>query len=551
MPHMERATSRLGVIILAAGRGTRMRSERAKVLHAVAGKPFILSVLDAALALTPDRIAVVVGHEAEKVERVCAEHLTGRGAETPVVYSLQREQHGTGDAVRAAAPAFEGFAGDLLVLYGDVPALTPATLSMLIAHHRRAGAALSLLTATFDDPSGYGRIRRRADGGIAGVVEERDLAAAERGIREVNPGIYCAAADFLLPALTRLRDDNVQREYYLTDVVGMAVADGLPVATLPVADIEEVAGINSRKEMARMEERVRRALVERWMEAGVTFRNPATAYIEDGVTIGADTEIGPNVQLLGRTAIGRGCRIDGTALLRDAAIGDRVHLRLGVVMTDCRVGDDAVIGPFAHLRPRSVLAPGVHIGNFVETKNVRLGAGTKANHLTYLGDAEVGDHTNIGAGTITCNYDGFTKHRTVIGSRVQIGSDTQLVAPVTVADDAYVGAGTTVTRDVPAGHLVLSRVPQRTVAGWVERRRAKTSGTPAHTAPTRPAEPVTPPRPERAVVPARPAEAVAAGKAAATPRAIGLAKAPPAKRKTVRPTARPPRLVNSGRRGKR
>jgi len=537
---MERASSRLGVIILAAGRGTRMRSERAKVLHTVAGKPFVLSVLDAALALAPDCVAVVVGHEAGEVERVCALHLAGRGTETPVVYPLQREQRGTGDAVRAAAPAFEGFAGDLLVLYGDVPALTPATLSALLAHHRRAGAALSLLTATFDDPSGYGRIRRRANGGIAGVVEERDLAAAERGTREVNPGIYCATAGFLLPALARLRTDNAQREYYLTDVVGMAVADGLPVATLPAANIEEIAGINSRKEMAGMEERVRRALVERWMQAGVTFRDPATAYLEEGVTIGADTEIGPNVQILGRTAIGRGCRIDGTALLRDAAIGDRVHLRLGVVMTDCRVGDDAVVGPFAHLRPGSELATGVHIGNFVETKNAHVGAGTKANHLTYLGDVEVGDHTNIGAGTITCNYDGFAKHRTVIGNRVQIGSDTQLVAPVTVADDAYVGAGTTVTSDVPAGHLALSRVPQRTVAGWVARKRAKAGDKPVQA------------RPAATIAAARAAKAVPAGKGVAfAARAIGAAKAPLAKRKTVRPIARPPARVNSGPRGKR
>jgi bifunctional UDP-N-acetylglucosamine pyrophosphorylase/glucosamine-1-phosphate N-acetyltransferase len=531
---MGKAASPLGVIILAAGRGTRMRSERAKVLHTVAGKPFVLSVLDAALTLEPERIAVVVGHEADKVQGACAEHLAGRGAAPPVFYPVQREQHGTGDAARAAVPAFEGFAGDLLILYGDVPALTPATLTGLVAHHRQTGAALSLLTATFEDARGYGRIRRQADGGIAGVVEERDLAPAERDIHEVNPGIYCASAQFLLPALARLQADNAQREYYLTDVVSMAVTDGLPVATLAVANLQEVAGINSRKEMASMEERARRALVEHWMQAGVTFRDPPTAYLEERVTIGADSEIGPNVQLLGRTTIGRGCRIDGTAFLCDATIGDRVHVRLGVVMTECRIGDDVVIGPFAHLRPGTELAAGVHVGNFVETKNAHLGAGTKANHLTYLGDVEVGDHTNIGAGTITCNYDGFAKHRTVIGNRVQIGSDTQLVAPVTVADDAYVAAGTTVTHDVPAGHLVLSRVPQRTVAGWVERRRAKVSGTPGQASPVRPAETATPVK--RATIP---------------PRAIGRAKAPRAKRKTVRPPARQPARVKSGRRGKR
>jgi bifunctional UDP-N-acetylglucosamine pyrophosphorylase/glucosamine-1-phosphate N-acetyltransferase len=242
---------------------------------------------------------------------------------------------------------------------------------------------------------------------------------------------------------------------------------------VPVDDADEVAGINSRAELAALEARVRRILVGAWMQAGVTFRDPASAYIEEGVAIGADTEVGPNVQLLGRTHIGRGCRIDGMALLRDVEIGNDVHLRFGTVATECRIGDGAVIGPFAHLRPGSELGAAVHIGNFVETKKARIGARTKANHLTYLGDVEIGEDTNVGAGTITCNYDGFAKHRTVIGNRVQIGSDTQLVAPVTVADDAYIGAGTTVTRDVPAGHLVVSRVPQRQMPGWVNRRRAK------------------------------------------------------------------------------
>ena len=455
-----------------------MRSERAKVLHTVAGKPLVLYVVDAALALEPARLTVVVGHEAEEVQRLCIEHLARRGVPVHVVFPIQREQRGTGDAVRAAKRAFAGFAGDLLILYGDVPGLRPDTLKSLAAHHRGTGASLSLLTATFDDPAGYGRIRRNGEGAIEGIVEECDLGPGDRGIREVNPGIYCAKAEFLWPALERLRAENAQGEYYLTDVVGEAVAAGKVVTAVPVADAGEVAGVNSRQEVATMETRVRHALVERWMREGVTFRDPATAYIEDGVTIGADTEIGPNTQLLGRTTIGRGCRIDGTALLRDAAIGDRVHVRLGVVMNECEVGDDAVVGPFAHLRPGSVLGSAVHVGNFVETKNARIGTGTKANHLTYLGDVEVGERTNIGAGTITCNYDGFAKHRTVIGSRVQIGSDTQLVAPVTVADDAYVGAGTTVTRDVPSGHLVLSRTPQRTVPGWVERRRARAAAGP-------------------------------------------------------------------------
>lgn len=470
--YMDTPDGSLGVVILAAGRGTRMRSERAKVVHTIAGKALVLWVLDTALELAPARVAVVVGHEAQEVRGICQRRLVSRPG-VDVVFPLQSEQHGTGDAVRMAMPGFDGFTGDVVILYGDVPGLRAATLTMLVDRHRESGAALSLLTTTVTDPTGYGRIRRRADGSVTGIVEERDLAPADRQIREINPGIYCASAAFLRAALARLRNDNAQREYYLTDVVGIAVADGLCVTAVPVDDAEEVAGINSRADLAVLETRVRRALVARWMDAGVTFRDPATVYLEDGIEIGADTEIGPNVQLLGRTRLGRSCTVDGTAVLRDADIGDRVHLRLGTVMTDCRVGDGAVIGPFAHLRPGTELGADVHIGNFVETKKARLGAGTKANHLTYLGDAEIGAQTNIGAGTITCNYDGFAKHRTVIGDRVQIGSDTQLVAPVRVGNDAYVGAGTTVTRDVPAGELVVSRVPQRHVPGWVSRRRAK------------------------------------------------------------------------------
>ena len=481
------AKPQLGIVVLAAGRGTRMRSERAKVLHAIAGKPFILSVLDTATALAPDCLAIVVGHEAEEVERICTEYLARRPITGVVTYPRQVEQRGTGDAVRAAASAFEGFEGDVLILYGDVPGLASATLQGLVEHHRRSAASLSLLTATVDEPTGYGRIIRQPDGTLRGIVEERDLEPADHAIREINPGIYCVRSRALWPALSSLRADNTQREYYLTDIVAMAVAAGERVETRAVADPSEVAGINSREDMAILEQRAHRALIEKWMRAGVTFRDPATAYIEEDVTIGCDTEVGPNVQLLGQTTIGRRCQLDGTALLRDATVGDDVHLRLGVVLTECQIGDDAVIGPFAHVRPGSVLGPAVHIGNFVETKKATLGRGTKANHLSYLGDCAIGEATNVGAGTITCNYDGFAKHRTVIGDRVQIGSDTQLVAPVTVGDDAYIGAGTTVTDDVPAGHLVVSRVPQRTIPGWVERRRARASAKAANTTASTPA----------------------------------------------------------------
>jgi bifunctional UDP-N-acetylglucosamine pyrophosphorylase/glucosamine-1-phosphate N-acetyltransferase len=496
------AKPQLGIVVLAAGRGTRMRSERAKVLHAIAGKPFILSVLDTAMALAPDRLAIVVGHEGEEVERVCTEYLVRRPIPGTVSYPRQAEQRGTGDAVRAAAGSFEGFEGDVLILYGDVPGLASPTLQGLVEHHRGSAAALSLLTTTVEEPTGYGRIVRQPDGKLRGIVEERDLDPADRAIREINPGIYCVRSRALWPALARLRADNTQCEYYLTDIVAAAVAAGERVETRTVADPGEVKGINSREDMTILEQRARLALVEKWMRVGVTFRDPATAYVEEDVTIGPDTEVGPNVQLLGRTTIGRGCQLDGTALLRDARVGDGVHLRLGVVLTECEVGDDAVIGPFAHVRPGSVLGPEVHVGNFVETKKTTLGRGTKANHLTYLGDCEIGAGTNVGAGTITCNYDGFAKHRTVIGDRVQIGSDSQLIAPVKVGDDVYIGAGTTVTDDVPSGHLVVSRVPQRMIPGWVERRRARAAVKAASTATPTPRKIVRPKKstPKRKVV---------------------------------------------------
>ncbi len=510
------ADTPLGIVILAAGRGTRMRSDRAKVLHPIAGKPFIVWVLETAADLAPERLAVVVGHEAAEVERVSSTHFARHPVTGDVSYPRQIEQRGTGDAVRAAEPAFSGFDGDVLILYGDVPGLRAATLEDLVAQHRRSGATLSLLTTEVDEPTGYGRIVRTADGRLRAIVEERDLAPADRTIREINPGIYCVRARFLWPALARLRADNAQREYYLTDIVAMAVEAGERVETRSVSDAGEVAGVNSREDMALLEQRARRALVEKWMRAGVTFRDPATAYVDEDVTIGSDTEIGPNVQLLGRTAIGRGCVIDGTAFLRDARLGEGVHLRLGVVMNECEIGAGAIIGPFAHIRPGSALAEGVHIGNFVETKKAMIGRGSKANHLTYLGDCEIGAGTNIGAGTITCNYDGFAKHRTVIGDRVQIGSDTQLVAPVTVGDDAYVGAGTTVTVDVPAGgHLVVSRVPQRTIAGWVARKRADAGSKPAPPASTpapRKSAPAKKGTPKRKVVAARGAARAQSGR---------------------------------------
>jgi len=389
---------------------------------------------------------------------------------------LQTEQRGTGHAVACAAAAFAGFAGDVLVLYGDVPLIRAATLRALLDAHRAAGADLTLVTLYFARPAGYGRIVRGPDGQVTGIVEERDASDVQRAITEVNPGLYAVRAELLFQLLDELGPDNAQGELYLTDVVGLAARRGHRVLTVQAGSAEELAGVNTRAELAHMEAKLRAESVERWMAAGVTFEDPATAYVGPEVTIGRDTVIGPNVQLRGGTRIGEGCRLDGTAHLVDTTLGDRVHLLFGCVAEGAEIGHDARVGPFARLRPGTRLAERVHIGNFVETKQAVLGAGTKANHLTYLGDCEIGPETNVGAGTITCNYDGFAKHRTTVGARVQIGSDTQLVAPVSVGDDAYVGAGTTVTRDVPPGALVLSRVPQREVAGWVAHKRARVAG---------------------------------------------------------------------------
>jgi bifunctional UDP-N-acetylglucosamine pyrophosphorylase/glucosamine-1-phosphate N-acetyltransferase len=459
----------LGAVVLAAGLGTRMRSRRAKVLHELAGRPLLAYSLAVLAELRPERVAVVVGHQAGLVRRA-AEAAPGLGDLRIVV---QAEQRGTGHAVACASPAFADFVGDVLILYGDVPLVRPATLRALVEAHRAEDAALTLLTVCFEDPTGYGRIVRGPDGRVTGIVEERDATPAERAIREINPGFYCVRSTTLFPLLGRLRPTNAQGELYLTDLVGLAAGAGERVASVRTERQREVAGVNTRAELAAMEAEVSREAVERWMREGVTFEDPATAYVGPEVTIGADTVIGPNVTLRGRTRIGRECRLEGTAYLVDATLGDRVLLRFGCHLEGAEVGADATVGPFARLRPGTELAERVHIGNFVETKQARVGTGTKANHLSYLGDCEIGPDTNVGAGTITCNYDGFAKYRTHIGARVQIGSDTQLVAPVSVADDAYVGAGTTVTTDVPPGALAVSRVPMRVFEGWTARRRAR------------------------------------------------------------------------------
>jgi bifunctional UDP-N-acetylglucosamine pyrophosphorylase/glucosamine-1-phosphate N-acetyltransferase len=473
----------LGAIVLAAGLGTRMRSRRAKVLHELGGRPLVRYPLAALAALGPERVALVVGHQADDVRLAASDASLG-----DLRAVLQAEQRGTGHAVACAADAFRDFTGDVLILYGDVPLIRSRTLRSLVAVHRSEAADLTLATMSFADPTGYGRILRGSDGRVVGIVEERDANGAQRAITEVNPGLYAVRSEVLFPLLAELRPDNAQGELYLTDLVGLAARAGCRTATLAACSPDELAGVNTRAELARMEATLKEQAVERWMAAGVTFEDPATAYVGPDVTIGSDTVVGPNVQLRGRTRIGEGCRLDGTAYLVDAVVGDRAHLLFACVVEGAEIGADARVGPFARLRPGTRLAERVHIGNFVETKKADVAAGAKANHLSYLGDCEIGADTNVGAGTITCNYDGSTgvKSRTVIGARVQIGSDSQLVAPVSVGDDAYVGTGTTVRQDVPAGALVVNPKTERHVAGWTARRRARAGGESAKPAASRP-----------------------------------------------------------------
>jgi bifunctional UDP-N-acetylglucosamine pyrophosphorylase/glucosamine-1-phosphate N-acetyltransferase len=459
----------IGVILLAAGQGKRMNSSVPKVLHSVGGRPLFLHVLAAAHRLKPRRVVIVIGHGAEAVKRAYSGD--------DVVWIVQEQQLGTAHAVLCAKNCFGDFDGDILILSGDVPLISQRTLNTMVDAHRQRSAALTLLTALPKEPTGYGRILRDERGEITGIVEERDGTEAQKEIREVNAGVYVASSRFIFNALERVKNNNEQREYYLTDAVTIGVGQGQRIAAVTADDPGEVMGINTREELAQMEKTFQEQINRRWMEEGVTFKDPNTTYIDEGVIIGKDTVIGPNTHLRGNTVLGERCQIDGSAYLTDARLGDDVHLKFSVVLTSSRVDDGAIIGPFAHLRPGSSLGANVHIGNFVETKEATVGEGTKANHLTYLGDVTIGRDTNIGAGTIVCNYDGFKKYRTKIGDRVQVGSDSTLVAPISLGDDVYVATATTIRHDVPAGALAFNERQERVREGWTEQKREKMKGT--------------------------------------------------------------------------
>ena len=453
------------VVVLAAGKGTRMKSALPKVLHHVAGIPMIDYVLGAIAPLGAATTTLVVGHMADMVRDAL-------GNRPGLRFVLQEPQLGTGHALLQAEPVLAGRQGTLLLVAGDVPLLTAATLQQLICRHHQTKAAATVLTAQVDRPFGYGRIVRR-DGAIARIVEERDATPAEREIREVNAAIYAFDLDPLFPSVGSIASENAQREYYLPDLVGIYRRRGLPVETATVGRADEIRGINSRAELAEVTSIVRQRKNQELMAAGVTIEDPAATYIDRDVEVGADTVIHPGVFLEGRTRIGAGCEIHAGVRIVDSELGDRVMVRNFCVITGARIAEGAIIGPFTHVRPESDIREGAHVGNFVELKKTTLGPGSKANHLTYLGDATVGERVNVGAGTITCNYDGERKHRTVIEDGAFIGSDTQLIAPVRVGRGAYVAAGSSITKDVPPGALAVARGKQKNKEGWVERKKRR------------------------------------------------------------------------------
>jgi len=457
------------VVILAAGQGTRMKSSLPKVLHPVAGVPMVEHVLRVAGSVRPSTITLVVGHQAEAIRAA----LVGRQG---LQFALQVPQLGTAHALQQAERLLAGRTGTLVLLSADVPLLSAAALRLLLETHHAAGAAATVVTAVVERPYGYGRIIRTG-GRIVRIVEERDASPAERRVREINSGIYAFDLPPLFDALRSIATRNAQGEYYLTDLIAVYRRRKLPVDALIVDDPREIRGVNSRSELAEVSTIMRQKKNEELMASGVTIVDPATTYIDPDVEVGADTVIHPGVVIQGHSKIGSACEIHAYVRIADSELADRVTILNFCLIIGARVADGAAIGPFAHLRPATEIGQGAKIGNFVELKKTTLGAGSKANHLSYLGNATIGANVNVGAGTITCNYDGEKKHETVIEDGAFIGSDTQLIAPVRVGKGAYVGAGSSITEDVPPGALGIARGRQINVEGWAERRKSTAAKT--------------------------------------------------------------------------
>ena len=461
------ADLKLAVVIMAAGKGTRLKSRRPKVLHEIGGKPLLSHVIAAASKIvSPVNIFVVVGHETATVQAAVAA--------SGVRFVEQAEQRGTGHAIQCARESIASFE-NILVLSGDVPLIRPETLKEVWEFHRAQQAAMTILAASPEDPTGYGRILRRSPGSpeVEVIIEQKALTSEQLSLGEINSGIYAFRTAPLIADLDQLTANNAHGELYLTDMASLLRAAGERVVAIEAAEATEVLGANTIAELVALDANLRASTASRLMAAGVTIFRPDTCVIDAEVEVAPDTIIEPFVQLLGRTRIGSDCHIRSYSVIENCALGDRILIRQSCILADSTVADGAKIGPFAHLRPGSDIGEDAHVGNFVETKKARLGKGAKANHLTYLGDAEVGDGTNIGAGVITCNYDGVNKHKTQIGKGVFVGSDSTLVAPITVEDGAYIGAGSCITRNVPPGALAVGRARQVTKEGWATARRTR------------------------------------------------------------------------------
>lgn len=457
--------AKFAAVILAAGQSTRFKSNRSKVLHPLAGRPVVSYGIAAAKVAGAKEILVVRGPAQDDLR----EYLRGEGIRDVV----QKEARGTADAVRAAERALSSFSGNALILCGDVPLLRGEMLREFIATMEVQGAALGVITMTLADPAGYGRIMRDLGNQMVRIVEHRDASEEERRIAEVNSGIICADRTWLFKTLKGVGSDNAKGEFYLTDLVSTAVKEGKHVIAFHASPPEDFLGINTRVELAEAARLMRQRINRRLMLAGVGIADDLHTCVDADVRIGPDTTVMPFSFLLGKTTVGCGCTIENGVVLRDAVLGDDVHVKAYSVVEESAIAPGAIVGPFARIRPASKVGRGARVGNFVELKKCEMAEGAKANHLTYLGDARVGAHANIGCGTITCNYDGHEKHRTIVGERAFVGSDVQFVAPVRIGAGSVIGAGTTVTKDVPAGALALTRVEQKNIEGWAKRRRKK------------------------------------------------------------------------------
>src|SRR5246127_4588983 len=482
------------VLVLAAGPGTRMRSDTPKVLHTIAGRSMLSHSLHAVAKVAPQRLVVVLGHDHQRIAPLVAELAERLGR--PIDVALQDQQLGTGHAVLCGLSALpDEFAGVVVVTSGDIPLLDADTLADLVTSHNSRGAAVTVLTTTLSDPTGYGRTLRTQDNEVMAIVEQADATPSQREIREVNAGVYAFDIAALRSAVGRLTSNNAQQELYLTDVVAILRGDGRSILAQHVDDSALVAGVNNRVQLAELGAELNRRIVAAHQMSGVTIIDPATTWIDVDVTIGRDTVIHPGTQLLGRTQVGARCVVGPDTTLTDVTVGDGASV-VRTHGTSSSIGGGATVGPYTYLRPGTVLGADGKLGAFVEAKNSTIGTGTKVPHLTYVGDADIGEHSNIGASSVFVNYDGETKSRTTVGSHVRTGSDTMFVAPVTVGDGAYTGAGTVVRDDVPPGALAVSAGPQRNIENWVQRKRPGTAA--AEAAEKAAQHPTPPPDPDQA-----------------------------------------------------